>query len=192
MRRNGGVDNSLLDTRAEGACASGQKFTEPVAFSSTIPTNLRLAPTALGNRFGLLTLRARCKKQPNGDPPRVQGKRGRASALCGDYQSRCAGRPRTAQPENGLPHEVGRIRTSGLIDMPYLRRGVCFERGALPDDPSRRVRRGLHRSQLARSGCAGAADANGVQAAAYLASRVGLPNGCAGPPLPCTDTARTP
>ena len=52
--------------------ASGQKFTEPVAFSSTAPTNLWLAPMALGNGFGLLTLRARCTQQ------RSDGVRGRS------------------------------------------------------------------------------------------------------------------
>ena len=38
-----------------------QKFTEPVALSSTFPVNLRLPPTALGSGFDLLALRARCK-----------------------------------------------------------------------------------------------------------------------------------
>jgi hypothetical protein len=38
-----------------------KKFTEPVALSSTSPGNFRLPPTAPGNCFGLLALRARCK-----------------------------------------------------------------------------------------------------------------------------------
>ena len=40
-----------------------QKFTEPVALSSTFPVNLRLPPTALGSGFDLLALRARCKNE---------------------------------------------------------------------------------------------------------------------------------
>ena len=41
---------------------SDQKFTEPVALSSTVPGNRRLPPRALGSGFDLLTLRARCRK----------------------------------------------------------------------------------------------------------------------------------
>src|SRR5215831_18651574 len=50
-----------------------QKFTEPVALSSTSPGNLRLPPTALGSGFDLLALRARCKREPRA---RVSGAQG--------------------------------------------------------------------------------------------------------------------
>ena len=43
--------------------ARDQKFTEPVALSSTSPTNLRLPPTALRSGFDLLALRARCTEE---------------------------------------------------------------------------------------------------------------------------------
>ena len=76
--RNNAVDDPLLEHVAQhGFCASGQKFTEPVAFSSTIPANFRLAPSAPRNSFGLLTLRARCTTQPNDDPTPVKAKRRR-------------------------------------------------------------------------------------------------------------------
>jgi hypothetical protein len=55
------VDNSSsARTTSSRGRKRAKKFTEPVAFSSTTPTNLRLPPTALGDSFGLLTLRARC------------------------------------------------------------------------------------------------------------------------------------
>ena len=55
------VDNSIsARTTSSRGRKRAKKFTEPVAFSSTTPTNLRLPPTALGDSFGLLTLRARC------------------------------------------------------------------------------------------------------------------------------------
>jgi hypothetical protein len=59
-------------TSTPATARRGKKFTEPVALSSTNPTNLRLAPTALGSSFGLLTLRARCKRQSNGADRRGQ------------------------------------------------------------------------------------------------------------------------
>ncbi len=67
MQHDDDVDNPLPHNTHPCDRTSGQKFTEPVALSSTNPTNLRLAPTALGSGFGLLTLRARCKRQPNAD-----------------------------------------------------------------------------------------------------------------------------
>ena len=54
---------------------SDQKFTEPVALSSTFPVNLRLPPTALGSGFDLLALRARCQKNvPSGTGPNQEGR----------------------------------------------------------------------------------------------------------------------
>ena len=57
---------------------SDQKFTEPVALSSTFPVNLRLPPTALGSGFDLLALRARCQKNvPSGTGPNQEGEAGK-------------------------------------------------------------------------------------------------------------------
>ena len=42
---------------------STQKFTEPVALSSTLPADLPVARTALELSFDLLALRARCKSE---------------------------------------------------------------------------------------------------------------------------------
>jgi hypothetical protein len=50
-----------------------KKFTEPVALLSTSPVNLRLPPTALGSCFGLLALRARCKRELRARPRQLQG-----------------------------------------------------------------------------------------------------------------------
>ena len=58
---------------------STQKFTEPVALSSTFPVNLRLPPTALGSGFDLLALRARCKSESTGRDGSVQAS---ATQIC--------------------------------------------------------------------------------------------------------------
>jgi hypothetical protein len=50
---------------ADGRYASDQKFTEPVALSSTASVDLPLPGTALGCDFVLLALRARCKQHTN-------------------------------------------------------------------------------------------------------------------------------
>src|SRR5262252_6823075 len=70
-RRKGRACNLRKLPRAQrelavpAACSKGsyQKFTEPVALSSTSPVNLRLPPTALGSGFDLLALRARCSEE---------------------------------------------------------------------------------------------------------------------------------
>jgi hypothetical protein len=45
-----------------------EKFTEPVALSSTQPDDIPLPHTAVRLRFDLLALRARCVGQLMGDP----------------------------------------------------------------------------------------------------------------------------
>ncbi len=97
-----------------------QKFTEPVALSSTSPVNLWLPPRALGSGFDLLALRARCKNESTGsdvspqapstricrilrarDCPHFHGFcrglgrtlwiSGKAGSRCGERARRCAG-----------------------------------------------------------------------------------------------------
>ena len=50
--------------RRSAAASCFKKFTEPVALLSTQPTDLPLPRTALGRRFNLLALRARCVEEP--------------------------------------------------------------------------------------------------------------------------------
>ena len=70
--------------RAGQSSDPDQKFTEPVALSSTSPVNLRLPPTALRSGFDLLALRARCKKEATRWAGAVQEGEGRVfRALCG-------------------------------------------------------------------------------------------------------------
>jgi hypothetical protein len=60
---------------------SDQKFTEPVALSSTFPVNLRLPPIALGSGFDLLAPRARCQKNVSGWTGAIKRGRGAKTAL---------------------------------------------------------------------------------------------------------------
>src|SRR5579884_2891930 len=77
------ADEFVCDARRCDSCRtlqrSDQKFTEPVALSSTSPENLRLPPTALRSGFGLLALRARCKGEANGARRWIQGPRNGAA-----------------------------------------------------------------------------------------------------------------
>ena len=59
-----------------------QKFTEPVALSSTASADLPLPGTAFGSDFVLLTLRARCKQHTNALAETVKGSRERVCAIC--------------------------------------------------------------------------------------------------------------
>src|SRR5207245_5393003 len=54
--------------------ASGpdQKFTEPGALSSPVPTDLRLPPSALRDGFDLLASRARCRRETRASKDRAQ------------------------------------------------------------------------------------------------------------------------
>jgi hypothetical protein len=67
---------------ADGRYASDQKFTEPVALSSTASVDLPLPGTALGCDFVLLALRARCKQHTNELAETVKGSEEAVSANC--------------------------------------------------------------------------------------------------------------
>jgi hypothetical protein len=74
------------------------KFTEPVAFSSTFPVNLRLPPTALGSGFDLLTLRARCLQNVTPQPwPFKRGEGGKTPLFA---------RPGWGNPVDDSPNPV--------------------------------------------------------------------------------------
>ena len=132
------ITSPALRTRSPRG-VSGQKFTEPVAFSSTAPTNLRLAPTALRNGFGLLTLRARCMQQRSDGAELVQDRgfetnrslrqftRGRRrSAEGGVPRPRDAVRCRLARRASRL----ARIRPEGGRDGSHGRHGCRAARRA--------------------------------------------------------------
>jgi hypothetical protein len=57
----------------EDSPRADQKFTEPVALSSTASADLPLPGTALRSDFVLLALRARCKRDTNGSAEAVKG-----------------------------------------------------------------------------------------------------------------------
>ena len=106
-----------------GGCALRQKFTEPVAFSSTLPTNFRLAPTALGNSFGLLTLRTRCNNQPNETRATVKQPDTDLAAVCGPFLPDCpvrvrlhwqSGRP--GSPAAMIRFGSGAVQNHGAVD----------------------------------------------------------------------------
>ena len=59
-----------------------QKFTEPVALSSTASADLPLPGTALGCDFDLLALRARCKQHTNASAETVKGPKETKCANC--------------------------------------------------------------------------------------------------------------
>ena len=67
---------------ADGRNASDQKFTEPVALSSTASADLPLPGTALRSDFVLLALRARCKQHTNALAETVKGSRQVVCAIC--------------------------------------------------------------------------------------------------------------
>lgn len=102
---------ALLVTRAEAASAPGQKFTEPVAFSSTVPTNLRLAPTVLRNSFGLLTLRARCKTNLTAAPRGCKENPAAQTHFAGIYDLRLIRRGRNDDRVAPLPARIDEVCT---------------------------------------------------------------------------------
>ena len=109
------VDNSSsARTTSSRGRKRAKKFTEPVAFSSTTPTNLWLPPTALGDSFGLLTLRARCT-----------------------WNVSAGRRSRQAPGRQELPHFANVPRSAGHVASPHGRRA----RGGLGrgDRPSTRA-----------------------------------------------------
>jgi hypothetical protein len=59
-----------------------QKFTEPVALSSTASADLPLPGTAFGSDFVLLALRARCKQHTNVSAETVKGSEKAMCAIC--------------------------------------------------------------------------------------------------------------
>src|SRR5205823_13852515 len=63
--------------RARPARFGPKKFAEPVSLSSTLPTDLRLPPTAARLGFDLLALRARRKQHSRGLKGSVQGRKKR-------------------------------------------------------------------------------------------------------------------
>src|SRR5215204_3436566 len=67
---------------------AAQKFREPVALSSTEPADFPLARTALELGFGLLALRAPCKREPSGPLPREQGRPDGIAANCATFAFR--------------------------------------------------------------------------------------------------------
>jgi hypothetical protein len=90
---------SQRELAERAACSKGpdQKFTEPVALSSTSPVNLRLPPTALRSGFDLLALRARCRKNVPRNDLSVQGAGdGKSRAICGSPLGKSCGFHRRA------------------------------------------------------------------------------------------------
>src|SRR5581483_12397664 len=89
----GPCKTALSAVRSKGP---DQKFTEPVALSSTSPVNLRLPPTALGSGFDLLALRARCTGEDRAS------RHGRARPCGCDFGAFCA-HPAACAPVRNSP-----------------------------------------------------------------------------------------
>jgi hypothetical protein len=86
-----------------------------VAFSSTVPENLRLAATALGSGFDLLTLRARCKREPMTPAPAVQGACRRNFANCAKLRRRPPLGTRRSRDEVGRSGRKVRCAAAGQL-----------------------------------------------------------------------------
>jgi hypothetical protein len=69
----------------EDSPRADQKFTEPVALSSTASADLPLPGTAFGLGFDLLALRARRKQHTNVCDKRVKGSKKDVAAICGNF-----------------------------------------------------------------------------------------------------------
>jgi hypothetical protein len=73
---------SRLPKRRRESAPWDQKFTEPVALSSTASADLPLPGTALRSDFVLLALRARCKQHTNASTKTVKGSERAERANC--------------------------------------------------------------------------------------------------------------
>ena len=117
-----------------------RKFTEPVALSSTQPTDLPLPRRAFRLSFDLLALRARCEREPMGQCRRGQARRSsdcRTLRVSSDQSEGRAGTPRWSTAASSEPGDesVDPLRSleafAGALRLSFssVFRGVCRRRG---------------------------------------------------------------